>query len=131
MSFYIDSEVSLNISLYDLRDSYNNKDKLTSFFVRLGKAEEVQIGYPLLKGYYISLNLVQKSMLFSPLNRFTPEITTAEIIRFVVIFMLFMFFACACIVVWQQWNMPKHTRHRFTKSKDGVRLVAYHKPSEF
>lgn len=69
--------------------------------------------------------------MFSPLNRFSPEISTAEIIRFIVMFMLFMFLACAGIVVWQQWNMPKSTRHRFQKNKDGVRLVAYQQPGEF
>ena len=46
-------------------------------------------------------------------------------------FMTFMIMACTCIVIWQQWNMPKNTRHRFTRNKDGVRLVAYQKPAEF
>lgn len=104
---------------------------MTSFFLKLGGQNETLIGSSLLKGHYVSLNLGQQTLLFSPLNRFSPEISTAEIIRFIVIFMLFMFFACACIVVWQQWNMPKSSRHRFQKSKDGVRLVAYHKPGEF
>ena len=67
--------------------------------------------------------------MFSPLNRFTPEVTTAEIIRFIVIFMGFLFGACIGVVVWQQYNMPSTRRNRFTRGKDGVRLVAYQRPS--
>ena len=87
-----------------MRDSYNNKQKLTSFFLKLGNPEEVQIGYPLLKGHYVSLNLNKPSLLFSPLNRLTPEISTAAIIRFIVIFMLFMLAACICLVIWQHFS---------------------------
>jgi hypothetical protein len=36
LSFHLDEEVAVNISLYDLRDQYNSKSKVTSFFVRLG-----------------------------------------------------------------------------------------------
>ena len=64
--------MNLNISLYDLRDQYNPKSKITSFFVKLGDKEEVQIGAPLLRSYYVSINLNKKLMLFSPLNRFSP-----------------------------------------------------------
>jgi hypothetical protein len=62
----------MNISLYDLRDQYNSKEKITSFFVKLGTGNEIQLGAPLLKGYYISLNMDKPSILFSPINRFTP-----------------------------------------------------------
>ena len=41
----------------------------------------------------------------------------------------FMLFACVSIIVWQQFNMPAR-RNRFTRGKDGVRLVAYQRPSE-
>jgi len=36
ISFYLDLNVSINISMYELRDSYNNKNKMTSFFLKLG-----------------------------------------------------------------------------------------------
>jgi hypothetical protein len=71
LSFHLDDEVSLNISLYDLRDQYNTKSKVTSFFVKVGRVDEVQLGSPLLRGYYISLNMAKPSLLFSPVNRFT------------------------------------------------------------
>jgi hypothetical protein len=35
LSFNLDGDASLNISLYDLRDQYNPKNKLTSFFLKL------------------------------------------------------------------------------------------------
>jgi len=101
VSFYLDTNVSINISMYELRDSYNNKNKMTSFFLKLGNPEEIQIGYPLLKGHYISINLNKSTLLFSPLNRYTSEISTASIIRFIVIFMLFMLGACVGLVIWQ------------------------------
>ena len=123
--------MTVNISLYDLRDQYNPNSKLTSFFIRLSSnSEDVQIGAALIKGYYISINLTKKTLLFSPLNRFAPEITTAEIIRFIAMFMGFMLGACVCIVVWQQYNAPSYRKNRFTRGKDGVRLVAYHRPPE-
>jgi len=87
-----------------LRDSYNPKEKLTSFFLKLGNPEELQIGYPLLLGHYVSLNLNKSSLLFSPLNRFSPEISSAAILRFIIIFMLFMLAACVCLVIWQQFG---------------------------
>lgn len=121
----------LNISLYDLKDEYNDKSKMTTFFLKLSnKSEEFQLGAPLLRGYYVSINLEKQTLLFSPLNRFTPEISTAEIIRFISIFMGLMVGACIAIVVWQQFNMPATRRNRFTRGKDGVRLVAYQRPSE-
>lgn len=129
LSFYLDDTVSLNVSLYDLRDQYNTKSKVTSFFLKLGKDDEVQIGAPLLRGYYISLDMVKPSILFSPVNRFTPEITTVSILRFVIFFVLFMVAACVCVVVWQQFNNPQRTR-RFTRGKDGVKLVAYQRPGD-
>lgn len=130
LSFHLDEEVAVNISLYDLRDQYNSKSKVTSFFVRLGGEGEVQLGAPLLRGYYLSLNMAKPSLLFSPVNRFTPEITTVSLLRFVIFFLLFMLAACVCVVVWQQFNNPDRTR-RFTRGKDGVRLVAYQRPGDF
>jgi hypothetical protein len=74
--------------------------------------------------------MTKPSLLFSPLNRFTPEISTAEIIRFVAIFMLFMLGACVCVVIWQHFSNPMKTR-RFQRNKDGVKLVPYQKAAEF
>ena len=68
--------------------------------------------------------------MFSPLNRFVPEIRTAEIIRFIIIFLGIMFGACICIIVYQQFSMTPMRRNRYTRSKDGVRLVAYQRPGE-
>jgi hypothetical protein len=122
----------LNISLYDLRDQYNSKDKITSFFVKLGNENDLQLGAPLLKGYYISLNMTKPSILFSPTNRFTPEITTVSILRFIIVFMVFMLAACIVIILWQQCSNPDRSRNlRFTREKNGVRLVSYQRPSEF
>jgi hypothetical protein len=42
---------------------------------------------------------------------------------------MFMFGSCVGIVIWQQYNMPTR-RNRYTRNKDGVRLVAYHRPPE-
>lgn len=120
----------MNISLYDLRDQYNSKEKVTSFFVKLGNGDEIQLGAPLLKGYYVSLNMDKPSILFSPINRFTPEITTVSILRFLIMFLLFMFAACICVIIWQQFNNPDRTR-RLRSDKNGVRLVSYQRPSEF
>lgn len=89
----------------------------------------MQIGAPLLRGYYLSLNMGKSSLLFSPVNRFTPEITTVSILRFIIFFLLFMVSACVCVVVWQQFNNPDRTR-RFTRGKEGVKLVAYQRPGE-
>ena len=94
----------------------------------MGVTQEVQIGASLLRSYYISINIQNKVMLFSPLNRFSPEITTAEIIRFLSIFLGFMFGACICIVVWQKFNMPPRQSSRFSHGKEGFRLVAYQRP---
>lgn len=124
MSFYLDENIPLNISLYDLRDQYQSKSKVTSFFVKVGDVSDVQIGAPLLRGYYLSLDMAKKTILFSPINRFTPEITTVNILRFVIFFLLFMVSACVCIVIWQQFSNPDRTK-RFTRGKNGVRLVAY------
>jgi hypothetical protein len=74
--------------------------------------------------------MAKPSLLFSPVNRFTPEITTVSLLRFVIFFLLFMLAACVCVVVWQQFNNPDRTR-RFTRGKDGVRLVAYQRPGDF
>jgi hypothetical protein len=100
---------------------------MTSFFLKVGKVEEAQLGSPLLRGYYLSLNLAKPSILFSPVNRFTPEITSVSILRFFIFFLLFMFSACVCVAVWQQFNNPDRKR-RFTRGKDGVKLVAYQRP---
>lgn len=74
--------------------------------------------------------MAKSNLLFSPINRFTPEITTVALLRFVIFFLLFMFSACICIIIWQQFNNPDKTR-RFTRGKDGVKLVAYQRPNEF
>ncbi len=126
LSFNLDINVTINISLYELRDTYNNKNKMTSFFLKLGKDQDLQIGYPLLKGHYISIDLNKSTLLFSPLNRYTSEISTASIIRFFVIFMLFMFGACIVLVIWQHFSTEGNTR-KYRRSKDGLRLVPYHK----
>jgi len=71
----------------------------------------------------------KKTMLFSPINRFTPEISTVSLLRFLILFVLFMFAACVCIVIWQQFNNPDYQR-KLRRSKDGVRLVPYQKANE-
>jgi len=69
------------------------------------------------------------SILFSPINRFTPEITTVSILRFLILFLLFMLTACLCIVIWQQFNNPDRTRRLRSDKNGGVRLVSYQRPS--
>lgn len=94
--------------------------------MKLTDGNDLQIGSSLLRGYYISINMNKKTMLFSPINRFSPEISTVSLLRFLIIFMLFMLAACVCIVIWQQFNNPDY-RRKLTRSKDGVRLVPYQK----
>ena len=45
-------------------------------------------------------------------------------------FFLFMLAACVCIVIWQHFSTPSKSR-RYTRNKDGVKLVAYQKANEF
>lgn len=128
----LDEQIYLNLSLYELRDTYNNKDKITTFFVKLGADNELQIGAPILRNYYVVINMSRPSLLFSPLNRFKPEVTTVAILRFLIIFMLFMLLACIAVIFWQQFNDPQAKRRSPLRSgKDGVRLVAYQRASEF
>ena len=91
----------------------------------------MQVGTPLLKGYYISLNMNKKTLMFSPINRFTPEITTVVLLRFAVMFLLFMLGACVVIVIWQMFNGGGSRHRQFQRGKDGVRLVAYQRPKDF
>ena len=37
MTFNLDEKVNINVSLYELRQDYNSKSKVTSFYLKLGK----------------------------------------------------------------------------------------------
>lgn len=104
ISIEVSEGIFMNISLYDLRDRYNEKSKLSSFFIKFGKKDEIQIGPALLKSYYLSLNLKTKTLLFSPLNHFPSDFNSVNILRFLIFFMVFMLGACMVIIVWQQFN---------------------------
>jgi hypothetical protein len=50
--------------------------------------------------------MTKGSLLFSPLNRYPPEITTVGVLRFLIMFLAFLLGACVCIIIWQQFNNP-------------------------
>lgn len=71
IQFKIDDGAFLNISLYDLRESYDEKTKETHFYIQFVDSEkDVELGEALFKAYYVSIDMENKKMLYSPLNRF-------------------------------------------------------------
>lgn len=71
IQFKIDDRAFINISLYDLRDSYDEKTKETVFFIQFVDSDrDIELGESLFKSYYVSIDMEGKKMLYSPLNRF-------------------------------------------------------------
>ena len=53
------------------------------------------------------------------------------LLRFAVMFLLFMLGACVVIVIWQMFNGGLSRQRQFKRGKEGVRLVAYQRPKDY
>ena len=54
----LEDMVYINISMYDIRDSYDEETKLTMFYLKFEKdSKKFQVGEALIKGYYISIDM--------------------------------------------------------------------------
>ena len=92
---------------------------------------KVEIGEALFKSNYISIDLLERQMLFSPLNRYPSESLGVYIVRAFVGFFFFMIVSMVAVMIWQTFNDPFH-KHKLSHSQDGgVRLVSYQRPLEY
>lgn len=131
LHFKLDDGVFVNISLYDLKDTYDEKTRETMFFIEFVKDEkEASIGEAFFKTHYVSIDMQDKQLLFSPLNRYPQESYGIYLVRTVIGFALFMVVAFVGVIIWQSFNDPSH-RHHLSVGGGGIKLVSYQRPGEY
>lgn len=130
MQFKIDTNAFINISLYDLRDTYDEKTNETVFLIHFSPNPDLfQLGQSFFKSYYVSVDMQNKKMLFSPINRYPTEYYGVYIIRFFIGFGIFTIAAAFIAMIWQNINDP-FRKNRLMLEQDGVRLVTYQRTNE-
>lgn len=125
----IDDDVYINVSLYDIRDTYDEKTKLTMFFLKFEDDDsKLQIGESLLRNYYISIDIKTNRIFYSPTNKFPSSFSSVYIIRFLVGFALFTVVVAIGAMIYQTFNDP-YRKNRITYGHEGIRLVPeYQRP---
>lgn len=107
LQFRIDDNVVVNISLSDLVRSSDEQQKETSFEIEFTENEEEwQMGESFFKNYYVSIDMRNSKMLFSPLNHFPAPNHSINMIRFLIGFAFFFVSASLAAMVWQKLNDP-------------------------
>lgn len=129
--FKVDEGAYINISLYDLRESYDEKTLLSVFNIEfVNNIDEVQIGEALFKAYYVSIDMENKKMLYSPLNHFPAQSYGVYVIRFLIGFGVFTIATALVAMLWQNFNDP-FRKNKFVQGQDGIQLVSYEQPNQF
>jgi hypothetical protein len=130
IQFKIDDGAFINISLYDLKLSYDEKTKETVFFVEFVESEnDVELGESLFKSYYVSIDMENKKMLYSPINRFPSYSYGVYIIRFMIGFALFTVVVAFVAMIWQMFSDPLR-KNKVVYGQDGVKLINYQRTNE-
>ena len=95
------------MSLYDIRDTYDEKTKLTMFFLKFEEdSRQLQIGESLLRNYYISIDMKGNRILYSPTNKFPSSFSGVYVIRFFVGFGIFTVVVAIGAMIYQTFNDP-------------------------
>ena len=80
------------------------------------------------KSYYVSVDMGNKKMLFSPINRFPSDNYGVYVVRFFVAFGIFTVVSAIGAMIWQTFNDP-FKKNKLMYGQDGIRLVSYQKPN--
>ena len=124
----LEDMVYINISMYDIRDSYDEETKLTMFYLKFEKdSKKFQVGEALIKGYYISIDMQNSRMFYSPTNKFPSEFSGVYVVRFFVGFGIFTVIVAIGALIYQTFNDP-FRKNQITYSHEGIKLVPYHRP---
>ena len=109
----------LNLTLYDLKDKYNEKDDKTSFFIAFSNnSKEHQIGRNILNMHYLVLDMDRKSLLISPVNHYPDSwFSSVYFVRFFVISIIFCIAAMIAVGVWANFNKIDYYGIRKNKGK--------------
>lgn len=107
LQFEIDQNAFINISLYDLIGKYDEKTAETVFNIEfVAGNDQLHIGESLFKSYYVSIDLENKKMLYSPLNHFPSNNYGVNVIRFLIGFAFFTIASAIGAMLWQNLNDP-------------------------
>ena len=89
------------------------------------EGDKYQLGDALLKNYYISIDMDNNKVLYSPVNRFpTSYFNGVYLIRFIGIFGLIVLVVALTSMIWQAYTDPLRKK-RIRYGHEGIRLVPY------
>lgn len=112
-AFQLTPNYFINISLYDLRRSFDSETKKVSFYIKLSSnVSEIQIGSAILKEYYIAIDMNKSNLLFSTINRFGSGISSVHVLRFFLYFFIFTVVMALIVGIWANFSDPKR-RNKF------------------
>lgn len=86
--------------------------------------DQVQLGESFFKSYYVSIDVEERKMYYSPLNRFPAQNYGVYVLRALICFALFLTVATMGAMIWQIFNDPYRKNQRMFRF-GGVRLVEY------
>lgn len=84
----------------------------------------MQLGEALFKSYYVSIDMADKKMFFSPINRFPSENYGVYVVRFFVGFGIFMIVTAIGAMIWQMCSDP-YQKNKLRFGQEGIQLVSY------
>jgi hypothetical protein len=112
-AFQLTPNYFINISLYDLRRSFDSETKKVSFYIKLSSnVSEIQIGSAILKEYYIAIDMNKSNLLFSTINRFGSGISSVHVLRFFLYFFIFTVVMALIVGIWANFSDPTR-RNKF------------------
>ena len=121
----------MNLTLYDLKDQYFEKEDKTTFFIKFTKdLNECQIGRTILNMHYLVFDMDRKTMFLSPVNHYPDSwFSSVYILRFLVVTFIFCIAAIIAVSIWARMARVDYYNMK-SQERQGLRLRGYNTPNE-